>query len=105
MNIKNPALAFIPNANEQKAEEKPEETPIIEEKKAAADVDQTERLRKAPKGYKINPAFLEVKSQRVQLVLQPSVVKRLKKAAAKKKLSVNETANTAIIEFLEREGF
>lgn len=97
--IKNPANAFLPQPQTEEPAEAPQEQP--EEVKA----QPAARITKAPKGYKINPEFLEVKSQRVQLVLQPSVVKRLKKAAAKRKLSMNETANTAIIEFLEKEGF
>ena len=97
--IKNPAFAFTP----QPQTEEPAEAPQPQE--AETETQPTARITKAPKGYKINPEFLEVKSQRVQLVLQPSVVKRLKKAAARKKLSMNETANTAIIEFLEKEGF
>ena len=97
--IKNPAFAFTP----QPQTEEPAEAPQPQE--AETETQPAARITKAPKGYKINTEFLEVKSQRVQLVLQPSVVKRLKKAAARKKLSMNETANTAIIEFLEKEGF
>ena len=102
----NPALAFIntPVKETKAAEPQPKEQPE-EEQTTAADPGQMEAPGKPPKGYKINPMYVEVKSQRVQLVLQPSVVKRLKKAAAKKKLSMNEAANTAIIEYLGREGF
>lgn len=60
--------------------------------------------RKAPEGYKLNPEFIEVKSKRVQLLLQPSIVEALKALAKGKGLSMNETANEAIKEYLEREG-
>lgn len=100
----NPALSFI-NTPATNTKAKAAETAPEEEQAPAADPVQPEATGKPPKGYKVNPMFLETKSQRVQLVLQPSVVKRLKKAAAKKKLSMNEAANTAIIEYLGREGF
>lgn len=45
---------------------------------------------KAPEGYKVNPLYIEVKSRRLQLVLQPSLYNRVKTAAAVKGLSVNE---------------
>lgn len=47
-------------------------------------------IEKAPEGYKINPLYIEVKSKRVQLVLQPSLYTRVKAAADKKGLSFNE---------------
>jgi len=59
--------------------------------------------RKAPEGYKLNPEFIEVKSKRVQLLLQPSVVEALKALAKEKGLSMNETASEAIKQYIERE--
>ena len=44
--------------------------------------------RKAPIGYK--PAYIEVKSKRVQLVFQPSIYNKAKIRAAEKGLSLNE---------------
>lgn len=40
--------------------------------------------------YKPNPQYIEVKSRRVQLALQPSLYDRIKKAAEAGGLSVNE---------------
>lgn len=45
---------------------------------------------KPPEGYKLNPLYIETKSKRVQLVLQPSLYKRVKAAADKENLSFNE---------------
>lgn len=45
---------------------------------------------RAPEGYKSNPAYIELKSKRVQLVLQPSLYERVKKAADKEGISFNE---------------
>lgn len=44
----------------------------------------------APQGYKVNPLYIETKSKRLQLVMQPSLYERVKAAADNEKLSVNE---------------
>lgn len=103
--MNNPALAFL-----TKPEEKQTQAAATDQRGDAAtdpakEDQPTTTVGEPPKGYKRNPEYVEIKKTRVQLVLQPSVVKRLKKAAGKKKLSMNETANRAIIEYLEREGF
>ena len=110
----NPALAFITTGEEEP------QTPQPTAKKPATKKATTKRTTKnqetakeaptktpgkPPKGYKINPEFIELKSQRLNLLLQPSVVKRIKKMAKSKKLSVNETISQILIENLEREGF
>ncbi len=43
-----------------------------------------------PEGFKRNPEFIEVKSRRLQLVLQPSLFDRVKETASAAGLSVNE---------------
>ena len=59
-------------------------------------IDRTEgettakRTAKAPEGYKLNPLYVETKSRRLQLVLQPSLYDRVKAGAAAAGLSVNE---------------
>lgn len=63
-------------------------------KETIAAVDGTESkpaaTGKAPEGYKLNPLYVEVKSKRVQLVLQPSLYERVKAAAVKEGISFNE---------------
>lgn len=62
-----------------------EEKPI--EKKTIA----MPRLQeKPPEGYKRNPLYVETKSRRLQLVLQPSLYERVKACASVAGLSVNE---------------
>lgn len=68
----NPALQFISTA--QPAEEKTIPKPT----------------EKPPEGYKLNPFYVETKSRRLQLVLQPSLYERVKAGAAAAGLSVNE---------------
>ena len=103
--INNPALQFF-------KDQKPKEAEPVTDQKGSPAADPVEKVQtsvpldKPPKGYKINPElYVEIKSQRVQLVMQPSVVKRAKKAAAKNKISFNELASRAIIEYLEKGGF
>lgn len=50
----------------------------------------------APQGYKVNPAFIETKSKRVQLLMQPSLYARLKAAATAQGLSVNDYIHRAL---------
>ena len=68
--IDNPALQFISTAE-------PEET------------RQEERELPASQA-KLNPLYVETKSRRLQLVLQPSLYDRVKAGAAAAGLSVNE---------------
>ncbi len=94
----NPALAFISAADQEEQEEQTEQ-------EANKGEIITPTPGKPPKGYKINPEFIEVKSQRLNLLLQPSLVKRIKKYSKNKKQSVNETISQIIIEKLDNEGF
>lgn len=58
--------------------------------------------KKVPDGYKLNPEYIETKSKRVQLLLQPSVVDAIKTLAKKQGLSMNETISQAIQDYVER---
>ena len=57
-----------------------------------------------PVGYKIDPAFIETKSRRVQLLIQPSVFNAVDRIARKKGISRNEAINEAWKQYAEREG-
>lgn len=74
----NPALQFISAAEEIEREE---QKPI-----------QPKAIEKPPTGYKykINPYYIETKTRRLQLVLQPSLYERVKTKAKESGLSVNE---------------
>lgn len=58
----------------------------VQEKES--DINQLNK--KPPKGYKINPLYIETKTRRLQLVLRPSLYDKVKKKAEKANLSVNE---------------
>ena len=58
---------------------------------------------KAPEGYKLNPLYIETKSKRVQLVLQPSLYAKVKAAADKEKVSFNEYCHRLLEEATREE--
>lgn len=87
INRDNPALNFISAARE----EDPAPAP------AATD-------RKAPEGYKKNPMFVEKKTRRLQLVLQPSLYERVKAAAERNGSSVNDYIHSLLEEATEGDN-
>lgn len=70
----NPALRFITNPDEREA----------------SPAEDAETPGKAPAGYKPNPAYIEVKSKRVQLLMQPSLFAQVKALADQAGISLNE---------------
>ena len=58
---------------------------------------------KAPEGYHINPIYIENKSKRLQLLVKPSTVEKLKARATAEGTSVNDIVNTILEEALREE--
>lgn len=73
----NPALRFITDP-----EEKTEEP--------AARPRTPSKPKATPREFKLNPEYIETKTRRVQLIMQPSLYDRVKAAADKEGISVNE---------------
>lgn len=71
-NIQSPAMQFIST---------PEETPEPKKKDAPK--------QGIPEGYKLNPEYVEKKSRRLQLLMQPSLYEKLKSKASDEGTSVN----------------
>lgn len=87
--IANPALQFISNQpDEAEPKTAPESVP--------------ERPAAAPDGYKANPLYIETRSRRAQIMLQPSIYSRAKAAADQQGISFNEFVNNAIENELNR---
>ena len=84
----NPALQFISTAEEEQE--------VTTEQKAPT-------TAKAPEGYKLNPLYVETKTKRLQLVLQPSLFNRVKKGAKQAGLSVNEYVHRILDEATKGE--
>ena len=57
----------------------------------------------APEGYRINPAYIEAKTLRKQVVLQPSLYKRAKETATRENISFNELVHKALRAYLRTE--
>lgn len=86
----NPAMSFISKESIEAVDGKPEgaTTPT--------------GTGKAPAGYKPNPEYIETKSKRVQLLVQPSVYEAVKARAKAEGISTNEAINEALREYTER---
>lgn len=101
----NPTMSFIGTGDkeekkpatktikvEQKIEKKTEPTRIVvKEKKPTGKA-------KAPEGYKPNPEYIETKSKRVQILLQPSLHEEVKTISKSLGISVNDFIHRAIHE-------
>ena len=85
----NPAMQFISTSTE---ETEPDKMPSPAPTSA-----------KTPAGYKLNPLYVETKSKRLQLLIQPSLHKKLKSKAQSEGTSVNDLINTILLETLEKE--
>lgn len=88
----NPALRFIT-------------TPQVKQEQTAAETPSrpAETKREAPQRTTIRYVYPEKKTQRVQLVMQPSVLERTRAAAENLNISLNEYINQAIIQKLNKE--
>lgn len=88
----NPAMAFISQ----------ESVEAVDGKKDPATPKATTG-EKPPKGYKLNPLYIETKSKRVQLVVQPSLYDRIKAASEAAGLSFNEYCHRVLDEATKEE--
>lgn len=59
---------------------------------------QAAREEKIPDGYKLNPEYIEKRTRRVQIILQPSIYKAAKKIADKRKVSFNDLIHSLLEE-------
>lgn len=85
----NPALQFITDSGAQNELQEENMQEFINKKRM--------------EGYKLNPMYVETKSRRLQLILQPSLYERVKLKAKSKKLSVNEFVHQ-ILDQATRDG-
>ena len=56
------------------------------------------RGNKAPEGYKNNPEYIETRSKRVQILVQPSLYREAKEISYKLGISVNDFIHRALKE-------
>ena len=93
--ISNPAERFL--STPESEEERSSSTTAPEA------IFPTGALGKPPKGYKLNPLYVEVKSRRVQLLLRPSLYNALLKQAKAQGVSFNDMANTILQAYIDKE--
>ena len=82
----NPALQFITT----KQIDEQIQTTVLDQLTQDKNTQKISTSTTIPKGYKPNPMFVETKTKRLQLVLQPSLYERVKARANAEGLSVNE---------------
>lgn len=68
------------------------------------DEAQSDSQNSVPDGYKINPMYIETKTKRVQLVMQPSLYEKAKAAADDKGLSFNSYVHQVLEEALKESN-
>lgn len=88
----NPAMAFISEESVEAVDGKGD-TPAL----------KAPTGEKPPKGYKLNPLYVETKSKRVQLVVQPSLYDSLKAASVEAGLSFNEYCHRVLAEAVRED--
>ena len=86
----NPAMAFISSV--------PEEGTVTEQTSVNASVPQS-HIIEVP--MKRNPEYIETKSKRVQMLMQPSLHTALKHLAAKQGISVNEAMHEILKQYVD----
>jgi hypothetical protein len=84
--LTNPAMQFISTPAEER------------------EVDTTTVTAPAPEGYKVNPLYIETKSKRLQLLVQPSLLDKLKGRAKAEGRSVNDLVHSILEEALREEN-
>lgn len=87
-----PAMQFISKESIDKVD-KPEKP-----KKQTSEKSTPKGGRKAPEGYKPNPEFIETKSKRVQILMQPSLHSKAKEISEELGISLNDFISRAIQE-------
>lgn len=63
-----------------------------------------DRPEAPPEGYKLNPLYIETRSKRLQLLLQPSLYARIKERADLQGQSVNDLIHTILEDATKEES-
>ena len=61
------------------------------------------KAAEAPEGYKVNPLYIETKSRRLQLLVQPSLHDKIKARAIASGRSVNEYIHSLLEEAMKED--
>ena len=74
----------------QKKSFKAELNPALQFISTPAQAPEERRTEEAPEGYKVNPLYVEKKTKRLQLLVQPSLYEKVKSRADAEGFSVND---------------
>lgn len=88
-NAENPALQYLTD--------EPAKEPI----KAETIQERTERI---PQGYKANPNYIETKSKKLQMLMQPSLFQKVKTLADRNHESINNYIHVLLEKHVEEQG-
>ena len=102
----NPALQFISEHKEETvtpAVKEPAVKEPAEPVKKKADIAAASRAEAVPEGFKPNPLYIEKKTRRLQMLMQPSLHAKVKEAADEAGLSVNDYIHRVLEEKLKGE--
>jgi len=94
----NPAMQFI-----SQPEEAPQEEATVTNSLTQSDTTPPTLKGAIPSGFKPNPLYIETKSRRLQLLVQPSLYDRLKARATQEGKSINELVNSFLEDGLKGE--
>lgn len=86
--LSNPALNFISEESINKVDGAKQEPEA--ERNNTQLIANGQRIEEPPAGFKLNPYYIETKSERIQILIQPSLKAKLKKQAKKEKRSLND---------------
>lgn len=64
---------------------------------------QTGTIEAPPEGHKVNPIYVETRSKRLQLLVQPSLHAKIKQKADREGVSMNELIHTILEEATKEE--
>lgn len=84
----NPAMSFISAESIEAVDGKNTTTPTGEVQ--------------APAGYRVAPKTAEIKSRRVQILLQPTLYDAVKAKATEEGISFNEAVSTALKKYIKK---
>lgn len=108
----NPAMQFLSGVDKAAAEDPASAsteaapqavTPAVDQQQPAGQLAPKNGIfDKDPSGYRVQ--YIETKTKRLQLVLQPSLYKKLKENAKKSGLSVNEYVHRVLKAAMGMEG-
>lgn len=69
---------------------------------SSAETASLEKNNSPPQGFKHNPIYVETKSRRLQLLVQPSLHEKLKNRASIEGKSVNDLVHSILTKFMDQ---